>query len=406
MHFFLVRKFKNILAVLILTLSMSACKNSSSPLNQTQKYSLHILDMAGKEYVLTTDDLDAGSVNPEDVTEALPDSISRDIIVKDGFYYHLSRKSDVFTKYNLQDKKLNTVSKLQLKDFDQENFIWVGKDSLLLTGLNHDFNAGKYYVINTKEMSIIASGLLDIEKPSGKFITTSIGFVKKRKDTLFVGYTFHPPMRNGSFTTSDTMYVSRLAYPSMKSIGLENEVRSTYPAGVNNVQTNEFTDEKGDFYFMSCPGIAMGNRPELPTAIFRIKAENKLLDKSYLFNVSSLIGNHAYGLWYLGNGKAIVRSERKDLFKSLADHYSTPHFEYYLLDIVKQQVIKKLNLPLDKGTRKDGIIVNGDKVYIAVNSETDGNYIWNYNLKTDKLSKGLKLGGVTAFIVRLDKLVN
>ncbi|RZK58304.1 MAG: hypothetical protein EOO87_00595 [Pedobacter sp.] len=406
MQFFLARKPNSILTILMLMVCLSACKNSSSTSGQPQKYSLHILDMSGKEYILATDDLDSGSINPEDATEVLPDSVSRDIIVKCGFYYHLARKSDVFTKYNLHDKKLTAVSKLQLKDFDLENFSWVGKDSLLLSGLNHDFNAGKYYLINTKSMSIIGSGLLGIEKPKGKFITTSIGFVKKRSDTIFVGYTFHPPMRNGTFTTSDTIYVSRLAYPSMKSIGIEKETRSTYPAGVNNVQTNEFTDEKGDFYFMSCPGIAMGNRPELPTAIFRIKSQGAQIDKNYLFNISSLVGNHAYGLWYLGNGKAIVRSERKDLFKGLADHYSTPHFEFYLLDIDKQKVIKKLDLPLDKGTRKDCVIVNGDMVYIAVNSETDGNYIWNYNLKTDKLTKGLRLGGVTAFIVRLDKLVD
>lgn len=406
MHFFSAKKLKSILIVLTVTISLFACKNSSSSLDQAQKYSLHVLDMAGKEYVFTTNDLEAGTINPENVSEALPDSVSRDIIVKDGCYYHLARKSAIFTKYNLIDRNFSAVSYLQLKDFEQENFIWIGRDSLLLSGLNDTFNAGKYYLINTKEMSVIASGLLDIEKPKGKFSTASIGFVKKRKDTLFVGYTFHPPMRNASFTTSDTMYVSRIVYPSMKSIGLEKELRSTYPAGVNNVQTNEFTDEKGDFYFMSCPGIAMGNRPELPTAIFRIKAENSHLDKAYLFNVSALVGNHAYGLWYLGDGKAIVRSERKDIFKGLADHYSTPHFEYYLLDIAKQQMIKKLDLPLDKGTRKDGIIVNGNKVYIAVNSETDGNYIWNYNLKTDKLTKGLKLGGVTAFIVRLDKLVD
>ena len=406
MQFFLARKLRNISTILMLMLYFSACKNSSSSLEKIQKYSIHILDMSGKEYVLTTDDLDAGSINPDEVTEALPDSISRDIIVKDGNYYHLARKSDVFTKYALKNHKLAAVSKLQLKDFDQENFIWVGKDSLLLSGLNHGFNMGRYYLINTKEMSIIAFGLLDIGQPTGKFITTSIGFVKKRKDTLFVGYTFHPPMRNGTFTTSDTIYVSRLVYPSMKSIGLEKEVRSTYPAGVNNVQTNEFTDEKGDFYFMSCPGIAMGNRPELPTAIFRIKHQSLQIDKAYFFNLSTLIGNHAYGLWYLGNGKAIARLERKDLFKGLADHYSTPHFEFYLLGIAKQKVVKKLDLPLDKGTRKDCIIIDRDKVYIAVNSETDGNYIWNYDLITDKLTKGLKLGGVTAFIVRLDKLVD
>ncbi len=386
-------------------LCLNACKNASSSSNQPKRYSLHLIDMEGKEYVVATDDLDAGLIKPEEVTEALPDTVSRSIIVKDGYYYSLQRKSDILTKYALKNEKLQPVAHLKLDDYSEENFIWIGKDTLLLSGLNNASNIAKYYLVNTQKMQVLAHGLLDIEKPKGKFISTSIGFVDKRKDTLFVGYTFHPPMKDGNYTTSDTMYISRLKYPEMKSLGLQKEVRSTYPAGVNVVQHNEFTNEHGDFYFMSCPGIAMGNRTDLPTAIFRIKANSNAVDPNYLFNLSSSkIANHAYGLWYIGHGQAIVRSERKDLYKGLSDHYSTPHFEFYLLDIVKQQVVKKLALPLDKGTRKEAVLVKGDTVYIAVNSATEGNYIWNYNVKTGKLSKGLQIGGVAAFIVRLDKL--
>ncbi len=363
--------------------------------------------MDGKEYIVTTDNLEKGIIKPENITEPLPDTVSRNIIVKDGYYYSLQRKSDVLTKYILKDRKLFAVAHLPLQDYSEENFLWIGKDTLLLSGLNNQSNTAKYYLINTEKMKVIANGLLDIEKPQGKFVSMSIGFVQKRRDTLFVGYTFHPPMQGGNYTTSDTTYISRLTYPQMKSVGLQKETRSTYPAGVNNVQHNEFTDEHQDFYFMSCPGIAMGNRTDLPTAVFRIKANSSLVDPAYFFNLSSsVISNHAYGLWYVGNGKAIVRSERKDLYKGLSDHYSTPHFEFYLLDIVSQKVIKKLDLPLDKGTRKECVLVNGDIAYIAVNSSTDGNYIWKYDLKTGKLSKGLQLGGITAFIVRLDRLLD
>jgi len=401
-----IAKQLNIIFLLLGAMCFTACKNSSS-LDQPQKYSLHLIDMDAREYIVTTDDLDAGLIKPEDITEALPDSVSRNIVVKDGFYYSLQRKSNILTKYALKTHRLTAVARLQLHDYGEENFIWLGKDTLLLSGLNHAYNKGKYYLINVGKMEILAQGLLPIEKPEGKFVSASIGFVEKRKDTLFVGYTFHPPMRDGNYTTSDTMYISRISYPEMKLIGVQKETRSTYPAGINTVQHNEFTDEHGDFYFMSCPGIAMGNRPDLPTAIFRIKANNTITDPHYFFNLSSsVIRNHAYGLWYVGQGKAIIRSERKDLYKGLSDHYSTPHFEFYLLDIANQKVIKKLDLPLDKGTRKDCILVNGDAVYIAVNSTTEGNYIWKYNLKTDELTKGLQLGGVSAFIVRLDQLSN
>lgn len=395
----------SIFFLLLYTICFLACKSSSST-TELKKYSLHIIDMEGKEYVVGTNSLDSGLIKPEDVTEALPDTISRNIIVKDGYYYSLQRKSDILTKYTLKDHQLFAVAHLQLQDYNEENFLWIGKDSLLLSGLNNLSNTAKYYLIDTKQMKVLSNGFLDIEKPKGKFISMSIGFVQKRKDTLFIGYTFHPPTQGGNFTTSDTTYISRLTYPQMKSVGVQKETRSTYPAGVNNVQHNEFTDENDDFYYMSCPGVAMGNRLDLPTAIFRIKAHSSVVDPNYFFNLSSSsINNNAYGLWYIGNGQAIVRSERKDLFKGLADHYSTPHFEFYVLDIINQKVIKKLDLPLDKGTRKECVLVNEDTVYIAVNSATEGNYIWKYNLKTGKLKKGLQLGGVTAFIVRLDKLI-
>lgn len=400
----IIAKQLNIILLLLGVICFTACKNSSS-IDKPKKYSLHLIDMDAREYIVTTDDLDTGLIKPEDITKALPDSISRNIVVKDGFYYSLQRKSNVLTKYALKDHKLTAVSYLKLHDYGEENFIWAGKDTLLLSGLNHSYNEGKYYLINVEKMQILAQGQLPIERPKGKFVSTSIGFVEKRKDTLFVGYTFHPPMKDGNYTTSDTMYISQISYPKMEIVGTQKEIRSTYPAGVNTVQHNEFTDEHGDFYFMSCPGIAMGNRPDLPTAIFRIKANSVATDPNYFFNLSSsIIGNHAYGLWYVGQGKAIVRSERKDLYKGLADHYSTPHFEFYLLDIVNQKVIKKLDLPLDKGTRKDCVLVKDNTVYIAVNSATEGNYIWKYDLKTDKLTKGLQLAGLTAFIVRLDQL--
>ncbi|TZF84095.1 hypothetical protein FW774_11685 [Pedobacter sp. BS3] len=394
-----------VFVLLLGILLFAACKNPSSRADKPQKYSLHLMDMDAREYIVTTDDLDSGLIKPEEVTEALPDTISRNIIVKNGYYYSLQRKSDILTRYALKDRKLFPIGHLQLHNFSLENFLWFGRDSLLLSGLNYSSDTAKYYLIDTKNMQVLANGLLDIEKPTGKFVSTSIGFVEKRKDTLFVGYTFHPPIQGASYTSSDTMYVSRLVYPEMKSIGLQKEWRSTYPGGINNVQHNEFTDEHGDFYFMSCPGIAMGNRPDLPTAVFRIKANSSIVDPDYFFNLSSsVIHNHAYGLWYIGHGKAIVRSERKDLYKGLSDHWSTPHFEFYVLDIIHQKVIKKLDLPLDKGTRKECILVKGDNVYIAVNSPTDGNYIWKYNLKTEQLTRGLQLGGVSAFIVRLDRL--
>lgn len=389
----------------IFVFSLLGCKEKTD-LEKDAKYSLYILAKDGKEYLLTSNTLDSGELKPETSGVYLdPKDMDRDVFVKDGFFYHLNRKSNRFSKFKLENGKLVTAGYLDIKDFSIENFNWLGKDSLLLSGLNlSGYNHAKYTFVNTAKMEAIAQGDMAIPAPVGKFTTLSIGFVKKKGNALLVGYTYHMPQGVSSYLTSDTLYVSELGYPEMKLTATQKDTRSTYPGGINTIQSYNFEDVKGDYYFQSCPGIALGNHPDLPTGIFKIKAGDKKIDPGYFFNISaSKIQNHAYGMWYLGGNKAIIRSERKDLFKGLGDHYSTAHFEFYVLDL-NTQSIAKLNLPLDKGTRRECVIVEGDTAYISVNSTKEGNYIWLYNIKTGALKKGLQLGGDTDFIMRIDRL--
>ena len=404
-----VKKVILLLTSATLSLFLYSCSQQPETSNMLagKNYSMYILGKDGKEYIVETNSLDSGKILPEQQGAMLDaKAMDRDIIVKDGSYYHLNRKKAKLSKYNVQKDSLHTVASIPLKDFSIENYLWVGKDSLLLTGLDiKGFKQAKYVLIETGKMDLLSSGSLAIPQPSGKLTSMSIGFVELRKKHLFVGYTYHQQLSSSNYTTSDTTYIAELGYPQMNLLKIDKDTRSTYPGGINTVQSYSFNDEHNNYYFMSCPGIALGNRPDLPSGIFRIKAGDESLDKDYFINISSsLINNHAYGMWYIGNNKAIIRSERKDLFKGLGDHYSTAHFEFYLIDLAAARVIKKLNLPLDKGTRRECIIVKDNMAYIAVNSSTQGNFIWIYNPKTDDLKKGLELAGNTDFIMRIDKL--
>lgn len=400
-------KFKRLQFLYLLLFCLTACNQShtASGDSNDKKYSIYILAKDGKEYILESNSLSKGDLKPElDGTDVSNIPVSRGIIVKDGFYYHLDRKNQLFIKYKIQDKQLKEIASVPLTDFSIENYYWKSADTVLLTGLNaSDFSQVKYAMINTKNMHKIAGDDLDISRPSGRFNNISIGFVEMRGEKLFVGYTYHEQLSTANYTTSDTTYITEFKFPLMTVVKTDKDTRSTYPGGVNTIQPYSFNDEVGNYYFMTCPGIALGNRPELPTAIMQIKTGSDTPDESYFFNLSTSIHNHAYGMWYLGNNKVIIRSERKDLFKDLGDHYSTAHFEFYIVDLITK-AIQKLDLPLDKGTRRQCVIVNKDDVYISVNSSTEGNYIWIYNKKSGKLKKGLQLSGNTDFILRIDEL--
>jgi hypothetical protein len=369
------------------------------------RYSFYILDKDNREYILQTSSLDSGVLAPErDGAELNVREMDRDNIVKEGFYYHLNRKKALFSKYEVIDKVLKEVAAIPVKDFSLENFHWLGKDTLLLTGLDgHNFSQVRYLLLQTAQMKLLSAGPVDIPLPSGRFSTMSVGFVERRLNQLLIGYTYHQNFGASDYTTSDTTYVTTVSYPAMKRLHTDKDTRSAYPGGINTIQSYSFTDQQGDYYFMTCPGIALGNRPDLPTGIFRINKGSDAIDKNYFFNLSAAIHNHAYGMWSLGHQQVMVRAERKDLFTGLGDHYSKAHFEFYVADLA-HHTLRKLDLPLDKGTRRECVIVKDDTAYISLNSSTEGNFIWLYNIRTGSLKKGLQLAGDTDFILRMDRL--
>ena len=369
---------------------------------EAQKYSIYTMADDYKEYINQVDNLSSGDLDPvKDGARTFPKQIWYDLIVKDGFYYRLERKTNYFLKYTVENNRYTAVDSVALPDMSYfDNYNWVQTDTVFLASFDRKTFKLEYARINVKTMKA-ETGNLPIALPKPPFNSMSIGFSLRRNNKLFLGYSYHE-ITSRHFKTVDTVYVDVLSYPDLKVLRTIKDSRSAYPGGANTAQPNTFTDEKGDFYFLACPGIALGNNPDKPTSLYKIKKEEDKLDSTFYWNISETIKNDAYGLWDIGDGKAILRSERRDLFTGVEDHYKVAHIEFYVLNL-KEKTSKKLDLPLDKGTSRQCVLVENGLVYLSINSES-GNYIWIYNPKDETLKKGLKIKDDIDYILRIEKL--
>ena len=389
--------------ILLTSLAFQGC--SDSPTSDKRRFSIYVMAKDAKEYIISTNDLTQGEINPiKTGARVSPKQIWYDLIVKDGNYFLMNQKTEYLVSFNIKNNEFIATDSVKLKNISFiDTYTWLHPDSLLLISFNRKLSKVSYARVNTKTLEA-SVGYLPIPLPTAPYNSMSVGFTDLWHNKLFTGYTYHTTYVPQGYTTSDTAYVAILNYSSLKSEKTLKDIRSTHPGGPNTAQPNTFRDEKGDFYFLACPGVALGNHPGKPTAIYRIKAGEEVLDSTYFFNISaSPIQNHGYGLWYIGNGKAIIRSERKGLFKGMEDHYKVPHVEFHVLDLAANTV-KKLDLPLDKGTSRRCVLVEKGLVYISINSDAGGNYIWVYNPKDGSLKKGLKLAGNIDYILRIERL--
>ena len=371
-----------------------------------KKYSIMVMSDDDKQYIIQTDTLDHGTAYPvrDGALVASPARIWYYTIVKDGYYYFVSNLTHYFVKNQVTGNKFVAVDSVLLPGFRYpDNCVFYSPDSVLIVNSSSPEAPKQYARINVKTMKA-KIGDLPVPAPQAPFKFMSVGFLEFRPPYCWIGYTYHYKDDTNGYGSSDTVYIAQTTFPGMQLQHIIKDHRSTYPGNVNTAQQNTFEDEHGDFYFLSCPGIVRGANPSQPTAIYRMKAGAQVLDSSYFFNISaSPVHNHAYGLWYIGDNQAIIRSERKDLFSTFEEHYKVPHIEYYVVNLLTQAV-RKLNLPLDRGSSRTCVLAEGPVVYISINDGKGGNDIWVYHKQEQSVRKGLHLGGPVNYILRVEHL--
>lgn len=105
-------------------------------------------------------------------------------------------------------------------------------------------------------------------------------------------------------------------------------------------------------------------------------------------------------LYGLGQGKALIKIVRKSRARQYMDYLNNQVAEYYLLDL-KTQTRTRLNLPLDRLSFTENVLVENGKAYIAVCEKKNESHIWEYTPATGALKRGLKVEGRALIVSRL-----
>ncbi|RZL99146.1 MAG: DUF4374 domain-containing protein, partial [Pedobacter sp.] len=157
-----------------------------------------------------------------------------------------------------------------------------------------------------------------------------------------------------------------------------------------------------DIYFTTVP--EGGWDYEAGSVLYRIKSGTDVLDNTYTFDFSSKSNGHtAQAIWYIGNGQAIVRV-RIPADRSNADFYYKWDSYFSIVNVRTGAVIKKLNLPVDKGeVYVQAVIIEDGKAYIMLNEANAAGAIWEYDPSNAKLTKGATFGAGYDYLLRLDK---
>ncbi|MFT3747025.1 MAG: DUF4374 domain-containing protein [Agriterribacter sp.] len=325
---------------------------------------------------------------------------AQDILQKDGYYYHANAGSGRFGKYHVENNAVVVDKEIPYTWLDWSSYVWVDDETLVVFGTgagDEEVNEGRYTIVKVKDMTV-TNGKLELKAFPDGFSNYSIGFAEYRSGKLYIGYqtvsddwSLYPNM-----PVNPEFNIAVVNYPDMTLNNTITDTRSTTPGGPTVYARASFVDENNDIYFVTDPVYNYDYTS--PSAIYRIKSGETELDGSYYFDLSSKTsGGKGAAMWYIGNGKAIIRTRVAG--ESIdADHSFT------VVDTKNGSFIKTLALPADKGERMvQAVIIEDDKAYIAVNS-ADKDYIWEYNPATDALKSGAEFIGGINYILRLEKV--
>lgn len=323
--------------------------------------------------------------------------------VNKGFYY--SSQDNKISKFAVSNNRLTEVDNCIYADGDYSSLMmkvyWNQYLNIISwTGVYNEVekvNEKKLIKIDAETMTIqsklpfkfpIPENLIlnpDVENTyiESKDISISPTWFEIRGNKAFVGYAYWDW---GHMIHADNAQVLVCDYPSMENTKVIEHKGNGVMSGTWWMSKSSFRDSRGDIYFTTVD-------EENNYTLLRIKDKETDIDTSYSFDLS---GNNIY----------------VEGFGGQYDHHTYIKDGYALLGSVIVNIwSQKVLVDLDtlgygevQSAYSGGILVENGLLYIVMKTKDARWFVCEYNIDTNKLTKGIEIDGGVTSVNRIDKL--
>lgn len=394
--------FRNSIFLLLACLTIIGCERepeAGSPTTGEKDYKYFLLSALGSwpntvHYMTATNDLTKGAMDITKEGDEINSKGTYSYIVKNGFIYNYKTDQGVFKKFKYTQDRLTTAKEVPYTYIsDISSYVWVDDNTLVLVGETGDGQHIRYTVFNASDLSIIRQGEIEGFQPfPDAYNFYTLGSMTYMDGHIYLQYSY----RNGKWITPEYYSFAVIDYNTFKVKHSVNDNRSSGVANGSPYFKTAFRKDNEAFYYACFPRVGAGTNK---IQLFRTLKGATSPDATYQINLTDLVGGKTLETMidYIGNNKMVV------LFRDPALG-NTYNGRYAIIDIETKQLVRVLDeLPGDE-PYEQAVFVQDKKLYIAINASKGGNYVWIYDLQTDKITKGMKLPDNISGFARFDKL--
>lgn len=305
----------------------------------------------------------------------------------------------VFTSYQKENGKLAKGGSFSA-DLGVYAFDAVDDNTLIMMGsARKGQSAKKLYKVNVNTMSIENTVIVDFgNDPDNKLMAFPVD-LKVRGDKLFAAYYMKD---EESFKTPDANQ-ARIAVFSYPELVLEKIITDDRAPNLGRYFTFNALEsaENGDIYTYASSSLACGfaPTPSKNSAILRIKNGATEFDPDYYIDFEALSNGYKINdLFYVGNGKAVVRVLKEDetneqyLWGTYAPVSEIPLLETGIVDLNAKTFTLLPDVPKSGGGWSSPVLKHDNKFYIGVNAKNYAD-IYEIDVEAGTSKKGAKIKG-------------